>query len=236
MTWELHRNDPRQPHHLPPLPPARFVHRRGRRTAPGRREQRPRLAVLLAERPGPRPARRACGQGVRRHVADDPADSSALRTAIVAWKCNSSDAAQSWSFSGGELRHGSTCLNDKASGGSGSPSSCTPAPAPRDELWTHNSHGEYVLKAHGGMLCLDDPGVLTGNGTRSSSTPARRAPTSAGACRSGRRTELSSLILICRPRSCAARPGRSGRRPSCAGMRACPVAWGRAARQGWAAR
>jgi len=58
--------------------------------------------------------------------ADDSGNSSALRAKTVAWKCNGSDAAQAWSFSG----------------------------------------GEYVLKAHGGTLCLDDPAYSTRNGTQ----------------------------------------------------------------------
>lgn len=33
-------------------------------------------------------------------------------------------------------------------------------------LWTHSSDGEYVLKAHSGKLCLDDPGYSTKSGTQ----------------------------------------------------------------------
>ena len=81
--------------------------------------------------------------------ADDSRDSPALRTAIVAWKCNGSDAAQAWSLSGGELKHGSMCMNDKAGGGSGSRVVLYTCNGGTNELWSHNSHGEYVLKAHG---------------------------------------------------------------------------------------
>jgi hypothetical protein len=97
--------------------------------------------------------------------ADDPGGSSALRTAIVAWKCSGSDAAQAWSFAGGELRHGGMCANDKASGGSGSSVVLYTCTGGTNELWSHNSHGEYVLKAHGSTLCLDDPAYSTRNGT-----------------------------------------------------------------------
>jgi len=98
--------------------------------------------------------------------ADDSGDSSALRTAIVAWKCSGSDAAEAWSFSGGELRHGSMCMNDKAGGGSGSPVVLYTCNGGANELWSHNSHDEYVLKAHGSTLCLDDPAYSTRNGTK----------------------------------------------------------------------
>ena len=115
--------------------------------------------------PAPAPAVHEV-KGYAGMCADDSGGSSALRTKIVAWKCDSSDAAQSWSFSGGELKRGSMCMNDKASGASGSPIilyTCNGAP---DELWVHNSDGEYVLEAHGSTLCLEDPGYSTTNGTQ----------------------------------------------------------------------
>jgi hypothetical protein len=98
--------------------------------------------------------------------ADDPADSTALRTKVVIWKCNASDSAQSWKFSGGELTHGSLCADDKASGGSGSRVILYTCSGAAGELWTHNSGDEYVLEAHGGTLCLDDPGYSVKNGTQ----------------------------------------------------------------------
>jgi hypothetical protein len=98
--------------------------------------------------------------------ADDSGHSSALRAEVVAWKCSASDAAQSWKFSGGKLIHGSLCANDKVSGGSGSPVILYTCSSAANDLWTHNSHGEYVLRAHGGTLCLDDPAYSTRNGTQ----------------------------------------------------------------------
>jgi hypothetical protein len=118
-----------------------------------------------ASGPAPGPAVHTV-KGYAGMCADDPGDSSALRTKIVAWKCNSSDAAQSWSFSGGELKHGSRCMNDKANGASGSPVILYTCNGGAGELWTRNAHGEYVLKAHGGTLCLDDPGYSKKNGTQ----------------------------------------------------------------------
>jgi Ricin-type beta-trefoil lectin domain len=96
---------------------------------------------------------------------DDAGDSSAARNKIQIWSCTGG-AAQDWSFSNGELVHNGNCLNDQASGGSGSKIvlwSCDRAP---NETWTHNSRNEYVLKARGGTLCLDDPRSSTKNGTQ----------------------------------------------------------------------
>lgn len=92
-------------------------------------------------------------------------NSSANRAKVQIWTCNGSDQAQSWTFSNGELIHNGKCLNDQRSGGNGSHVilwSCNHA---ANEVWTHRSHGEYVLKAKGGTLCLDDPAYATLNGT-----------------------------------------------------------------------
>ena len=97
--------------------------------------------------------------------ADDTGNSSALRNKIQIWSCTGG-AAQNWSFSNGELVHNGKCLNDQASGGSGSKIvlwTCDRAP---NETWTHSSRNEYVLKARGSTLCLDDPGSSTKNGTQ----------------------------------------------------------------------
>ena len=96
---------------------------------------------------------------------DDTGNNSALRNKIQIWSCTGG-AAQNWGFSHGELTHNGMCLNDQASGGSGSKIvlwSCDRTP---NETWTHNSRGQYVLAAHGGTLCLDDPGYSTKNGTQ----------------------------------------------------------------------
>lgn len=56
-------------------------------------------------------------------------------------------------------------MNDKANGGSGSRVVLYTCTGAANELWTHNSRGEYVLKAHHGTLCLDDPAYSKKNGT-----------------------------------------------------------------------
>lgn len=96
---------------------------------------------------------------------NDAGNSSAQRTKIQIWTCNGT-AAQDWTFRKGELLHKAKCMRDEGSGGRGSKvilSTCKHAP---DEIWTHNSRHEYVLKAHRGRLCLDDPGSSKKNGTQ----------------------------------------------------------------------
>jgi hypothetical protein len=105
-------------------------------------------------------------RGYGGRCAGDNGNSSASGARIQTWACNSGDAAQSFGLTGGELTHNGKCLNDQAYGGSGSKVilyTCNKAP---NELWTHNSRNEYVLKAGGGSLCLDDPAYSTRNGTQ----------------------------------------------------------------------
>ena len=97
---------------------------------------------------------------------DDNGNSSALRARIQIWTCNSSDQAQSFTFANGELAHNGKCLNDQGSGGSGAKVILYTCNRASNEIWTHNSRGEYVLKANGGKLCLDDPGYSKQNGTQ----------------------------------------------------------------------
>ena len=80
--------------------------------------------------------------------------------------------SQTWTFRKGELIHGRYCLTDKGNGGSRSKLilyTCTHA---ADQLWTyrpgsaHAPDGEFVLRARGGRLCLDDPKTSTANNTQ----------------------------------------------------------------------
>lgn len=103
-------------------------------------------------------------KGYAGFCADDAGNSTALRNKIDIWKCNGS-AAQQWTFSHGELIHRGMCMNDKPAGGSGSPVVLYKCTGAANELWSHNSHGEYVLKAHNGTLCLADPAFSKRNGT-----------------------------------------------------------------------
>jgi hypothetical protein len=97
---------------------------------------------------------------------DDAGNSAANRTKIQIWTCSSNDAAQQWSFSGGELVHNGRCINDQASGGNGGKVILYTCNGAANEIWTHQSNGEFRLKARGGLYCLDDPASSTRNGTQ----------------------------------------------------------------------
>ena len=104
------------------------------------------------------------------------ASSAAMRAKAVISDCNGS-ASQNWAFTKGELMHAGRGLNDRGAGGNGSPVimySCTHA---ADETWTHNTRGQYVLRAHNGTLCLTDPSSSARNGTQ---LTVSRCSTSAG--------------------------------------------------------
>jgi Ricin-type beta-trefoil lectin domain len=105
-------------------------------------------------------------RGLGGKCVDDAGNSSALRAKVVIWTCNSHDAAQKWVFSGGKLMHNGMCLNDQRSGGNGSKVILYTCNGGANELWTHKSNGEFVMKANGGKYCLDDPASSTHNGTQ----------------------------------------------------------------------
>ncbi len=127
------------------------------------------LALTYTQAAAPAPPPAPAGHLVRGYdgrCLDDLGNSSANRAEVVIWKCNSSDKAQLWTYSSGELVHDGKCLNDTAWGGSWTKQilySCNHA---LNELWTHLGNGEYVLNAKGYRLCLDDPAFATRNGTR----------------------------------------------------------------------
>jgi hypothetical protein len=97
---------------------------------------------------------------------DDAGNSSADRTKIQIWTCGSTDQAQSWTYSHGELIHNGKCVNDQRSGRNGSKAILYSCNGASNEIWTHLANGELVLKANGGKYCLDDPAYSTRNGTQ----------------------------------------------------------------------
>ena len=97
---------------------------------------------------------------------DDSGNSSANRAKVVIWTCNSHDRAQQWTYSGGKLIHNGMCLNDQRSGGNGSKVILYTCNGGANEIWTHHTNGEFVLKANGGKYCLDDPASSRHNGTQ----------------------------------------------------------------------
>jgi hypothetical protein len=101
----------------------------------------------------------------------DPGNNPALRTPAAIEGCDVL-YSQAWTSSRGELVHGRYCLTDKGNGGARSKVilyTCTHA---ADQTWTYRTprpnapEGEYVLKAHGGRLCLEDPKASVKNGTQ----------------------------------------------------------------------
>jgi hypothetical protein len=97
---------------------------------------------------------------------DDKGNSAANRAAVVIWSCRGTDQAESWKYSNSEFVHNGLCLNDKGNGGSGSKVILYSCNGGANEKWTAQANGELKLQAHGGTLCLDDPGFSTANGTQ----------------------------------------------------------------------
>jgi YVTN family beta-propeller protein len=95
--------------------------------------------------------------------ADDTGNSSAVLAKVQIWSCVN-DASQQWSFTGGELKHGSLCMNDQGNAGNGGHVILWSCNGASNEVWEHTSSGEYMLKSNG--LCLDDPADSTRNGTQ----------------------------------------------------------------------
>ena len=105
-------------------------------------------------------------KGIGGKCVDDAGNSSANRAKVVIWTCNSHDKAQGWTYSGGKLIHNGKCLNDQRSGGNGSKVILYTCNGGANEIWTHRTNGEFVLKANGGKYCLDDPASSKHNGTQ----------------------------------------------------------------------
>jgi hypothetical protein len=97
---------------------------------------------------------------------DDKGNSSANRAAVVIWSCGATDQAESWKYGNSEFVHNGLCLNDRRNGGSGSKVILYRCNGGANEKWTKLANGELKLAAHGGTLCLDDPGSSTKNGTQ----------------------------------------------------------------------
>jgi hypothetical protein len=97
---------------------------------------------------------------------DDFGNSSAERTKIGIWTCNSKDTAQSWTYSGDELHIHGMCVNAKGNGKSGSKLILWKCNGAANEIFVHNSKQEYVEKTNGWKYCIDDPAFSTKNGTQ----------------------------------------------------------------------
>jgi len=98
--------------------------------------------------------------------ADVKGNSSANGTKILVWKCDSSDSAQSWTFSNNELVHNGKCMNDQGDAGSGGHVILYSCSSAGNDKWSELSNGEFRLQAHSGTLCLNDPRSSTKDGTQ----------------------------------------------------------------------
>jgi hypothetical protein len=97
---------------------------------------------------------------------DDAGNSSADWNKIQIWTCyDPADQAQYWTYSGGELIHNGMCANDSGWGGDHSKVILWTCNGAGNELWTHDSDGEYVMVGNGSRYCIDDPGYSTRLGT-----------------------------------------------------------------------
>jgi Ricin-type beta-trefoil lectin domain len=105
-------------------------------------------------------------RGIGGKCLDDAGNSSANRAKVIIWTCNGKDKAQGWVYSGGKLMHNGKCLNDQRSGGNGSKVILYSCNGGANEIWTHKTNGEFVMKANGGKYCLDDPASSKHNGTQ----------------------------------------------------------------------
>jgi hypothetical protein len=126
--------------------------------------------------PSPSPAHAGRIADLAGKCADDSGNSRSKRAKAVIWTCHSTDAAQQWTYSGGELRHNGLCLNAKGNAANGSMVilwTCDGSPA---EIWAHTKGGSIELKAHAWSLCLTDPENATRNGTQLVVSSCRNKP------------------------------------------------------------
>jgi Ricin-type beta-trefoil lectin domain len=98
--------------------------------------------------------------------AGTPGSSAAKRTKVEIRACSATSPAETWKFRGGELIHDNMCANARGPVAKGSKVILWPCNGSANEIWTHKSNGEYVLKAGHGQLCLDDPHSAIANGTQ----------------------------------------------------------------------
>jgi hypothetical protein len=131
------------------------------------------LTYTTAASPSPSPSPTTSAPATGRVIigygnkcVDDNGNSSANKAKVQIWTCNTSDKAQLWTYSGGELIHNGKCLNDQAWGGNRTKQILYTCNHALNELWTHLANGEFVLNAKGYKLCLDDPAYSTKNGTQ----------------------------------------------------------------------
>jgi ricin-type beta-trefoil lectin protein len=121
------------------------------------------------------PASAGLVRGYGGKCLNDAGGSAADRAKIQIWSCHQSSAAEQWTYSKDELARKSMCVNAKGTAKNGAPVILWSCTGTANELWIHQSDGEYVLKAGNSKLCLTDPGHSTQNGTQLTVTTCTNA-------------------------------------------------------------
>jgi hypothetical protein len=101
--------------------------------------------------------------GYKSLCLDDDNGLSVNGNPVDVWQCIGG-ARQRWTQQNRELLVRSKCLTDNTGGGSGTPLVIETCNGARNQLWSRNIAGEYVLALNN--LCLTDPGNSTTNGTQ----------------------------------------------------------------------
>ena len=102
-------------------------------------------------------------KGFRNLCLDDNNGLSANGNPVDIWQCIGG-SRQRWTQQNGELQVVGKCLPDSTWGGTGTKLVIEACNGQRNQLWSRNSSGEYVLAFQG--LCLTDPSGSTTNGTQ----------------------------------------------------------------------
>jgi len=101
--------------------------------------------------------------GYKSLCLDDDNGLSVNGNPVDIWQCIGG-ARQRWTQQNRELVVRSKCLTDSSEGGSGTPLVIETCNGAKDQQWSRNSVGEYVLVSTN--LCLTDPGNAITNGTQ----------------------------------------------------------------------
>ena len=102
-------------------------------------------------------------KGFRNVCLDNHNGLSVNGNPVDIWQCIGG-SRQRWTQQKGELQVNGKCLTDSTWGGPGTKLVIEACNGQRNQQWSRNSSGEYVLAYKG--LCLTDPGGSTTNGTQ----------------------------------------------------------------------
>jgi hypothetical protein len=102
-------------------------------------------------------------KGFRNLCLDNNNGLSVNGNPVDIWQCIGG-SRQRWTQQNGELQVNGKCLTDNTWGGNGAKLVIEACNGQRNQQWSRNTSGEYVLAFQG--LCLTDPGGSTTNGTQ----------------------------------------------------------------------